>query len=94
MMKMFKEDKEFQKQEAAIEKGHGEEFKRIKMQFKRHKLYEKKIEQKKRALLREKNEQKVKTQFDLIYPRITYEQEYFILDNWDEEEKKLQKEID
>ena len=44
-------------------------------------------------LIREKREKKIKTNFDLVYPILTYEQEFFIQDHYDNEFKAFRDEI-
>ena len=51
-------------------------------------------ERKKRAIIRERNEAAVKSQYTLIYPLVTYEHEQFIEENFEFEERKLKLEIE
>lgn len=57
-------------------------------------------EKKRRAILREKNERAALTKEDnkmnllLIYPLISYKDDFFIQEHFDEEERKFKKEIE
>ena len=51
-------------------------------------------EMRKRMIIREEAEREVCNDLVLIYPLVSYKQQYYIEDNLEEEEKKLIKEIE
>lgn len=70
-----------------------EEERRLKALYRKQQQMEKDKKRREMFLIREKREKKVKTQFELIYPILTYEQEFFIQDHFEHEYKAFRDEI-
>jgi len=68
----------------------GDEFRRLKMLYKKLLEKERRDTRRKNFIERQEEEKKIlNTGYKLIYPLLTYEQEYFIEDNYEVEENSL-----
>ena len=79
-----------------LKKQPDEEYKVLKAAYRKKLQLEKEMERKKRMKAREENEESIRkqTQYELIYPLISYEQEIFLEETYEFEEKMLKKQIE
>lgn len=95
----FKEDVNKHSELAKLEKeantkNKADEERKLKQQFKEQQKKDKEMDRKKRFIRRENAEAKACNDLVLIYPLIKHKLEFFLEENYNQEEKDLLKQID